>query len=166
MIDWILAGIALALGGGSETDVAGAGMTDPAGESAGGAPTGFVAEPQVPTGQFTTAVEVKPILQATKANWVAVREYEGRDLLYVTHLLSWRCGMHQVRYAINDGPMQVWPLPPCLMGTAQPNAIRAEDGLPYQVFGLGSVGSVTVEILFDDLTTDSARFDRAQVLMP
>ncbi|MEQ8877276.1 MAG: hypothetical protein RIC49_12780 [Phycisphaerales bacterium] len=166
MIDWILAGIALALGGGAESGEASTGVADPAGVSAGGAATAFAPEPQVPTGQFTTAVEVKPILQATKGNWVAVREYEGQDLVYVTHLLSWRCGMHQLRYAINDGAMQVWPMPPCLTATAQPNAIRTEDGLPYQVFGLGQVQSVSVEILFDDLTTDSARFERAQVLMP
>ena len=105
-------------------------------------------------------------MQATKGNWVAVREYDGQDLVYVTHLLSWRCGMHQLRFSINDAPMQVWPLPPCLIDTAQPNAIRTEDGLPYQAFALGNVQSIAIEVLYDDLSSGTARFDRAQVLMP
>ena len=51
----------------------------------------YVAEPQVPSGKFTTATEIKPIMGATKGNWVAVREYDGNDLVYFTHILSWRC---------------------------------------------------------------------------
>lgn len=163
MIDWILVGVALALNAGG-TDRA-APEEASGGGTAQSAPA-FAPEPQVATGQFTTALEVKPILQATRASWVAVREYEGRDLVYLTHLLSWRCGLHEIRYAINDGPMQVWPMPPCHEGTAQPNALTPEDGLPYVVFPLGAVQSLSVELLFDDLDTASARFERPQVLMP
>jgi len=130
------------------------------------AATGFEAEPQTPTGKFTTAAEVKPILGMTRGNWVAVREFEGRDLLYVTHLLSWRCGLHEIRFAVNDGPMQVWKMPPCLTDTAQPNAIPTEGGLPFREYDLGSIESVSVELLYDDLSTESARFERQEVLMP
>jgi len=157
MIDWILLAIAMAAGGGAG---------HPPGAGDGAQEVAFVAEPQQPSGQFTTATEVRPILLATRANWVAVREYDGRDLVYVTHLLSWRCGLHRLRLSVNDGPLQDWPLPPCLTGTAQPNALRAEDGLPYIDFPPGHVQSVTVDILYDDLGTDSARFERARVLMP
>lgn len=126
----------------------------------------LVAEPQVPTGKFTTAVEVKPILTATKGSWVAVREFDGKDLVYVTQVLSWRCGLLSMSFAVNGGTPEVWDMPPCHIDTASPNAITPEDGLIYRTYPLGSVQSVTIGLTYDDLTTDSATFERAQVLMP
>jgi len=155
--------LALAVSGAGGGDGAGG---DGAGNGGAVVTGGLTAEPQTPTGQFTTATEVRPILDATRANWVAVREYDGRDLVYVTHLFSWRCGLYGLSISVNDGPAQDWPLPPCRTGTAQPNAITAEDGLPYWEFPPGHVQSLRVDILYDDLEADSARFERAQVLMP
>ena len=126
----------------------------------------YQAEPQVATGRFTTATEVKQILSATRANWVAVRDYGGQDLVYVTQILSWRCGLAGLRIALNDGAAEEWPLPPCHEDTATPNALLAEDGLPYRAFPAGSVARLSVELIYDDLTRDSATFDRAAVLMP
>lgn len=125
-------------------------------------------EPQVPTGQFTTAVEVKPIIGMTKDSWVAVREFDGRDLVYFTHLLSWRCGMWDIRYSVNgDDAFQTFEMEPCHADTAQPNAMTEIDNyLPYLSFPPGSVDSIHVEVLFDDGTTDAAVFERAAVLMP
>lgn len=143
--------------------LAGVAMSDDEGASA--AQT-FAAEPQIATGKFTTATEVRPILEATKGNWVALRDYNGQDWLYVTHIWSWRCGLHQMRYSINGGPMQVWPLPPCHEGTAAPNAIIESDGLPATTFASGAVQSIEVELLLDDLSTATAQYIRADVLMP
>ncbi|MDF1669168.1 MAG: hypothetical protein P1U83_06095 [Roseovarius sp.] len=131
-----------------------------------GAEETFTAEPQIPSGKFTTAAEVKPILEATKGNWVAVREYDGKDFLYVTHLWAWRCGLLQMRYAVNGGDMQVWPLPPCHENTNAPNAIIETDGLPYGTFALGSIQSIQVELLLDDLSEASSAYVRTDVLMP
>lgn len=114
---------------------------------------------------FTTAAEVKPILQATKANWIAVREWNGQDLIYFTHLESWRCGLAELRFGVNGGVPEVWKMDPCFEGTAQPNAIGA-DRLPYVALPLGSVQRVEIMLIFDDGSTDSAGFDRAAVLMP
>ena len=124
------------------------------------------AEPQEPTGKFTTAVEVKPILEATQGSWVAVREWEGQDLVYVTHLWAWRCGLVQIEVSINAGPFQVWPMPACHADTAAPNAILEEDGLPYATFPLHSVIELSVRITYDDLSTGMVAFPRADVMTP
>lgn len=129
-------------------------------------PAGLVAEPQTPSGKFTTATEIKPILNATKGNWVAVREYDGQDLLYVTHLWGWRCGLSAMAISLNDEPMQNWPLPACHMKYSTPNAVLEEDGLPYLKLKLGSVRKITIQIVYDDLSMDVATFERGNVLIP
>ena len=129
-------------------------------------PAGLVAEPQTPSGKYTTAAEVKPILTATRGNWVAVREYNGKDLLYVTHLWGWRCGLHAMAISVNDEPMQNWPLPSCHMRYTTPNAMLEEDGLPYLSLRLGAVETIEIQIVYDDLSMDRARFERGNVLIP
>lgn len=129
-------------------------------------PAGLAAEPQTPSGKFTTAIEVRPILDATRGNWVAVREYEGRDYIYVTQVWSWRCGLAAMAISVNDGPLQDWPMPPCHKQFATPNAILNDDPTPMQTYPPGSVEKVTVQLVYDDLSMDRAEFARGQVLMP
>lgn len=129
-------------------------------------PAGLVAEPQIPSGKFTTAAEIKPILNATKGNWVAVRDYDGNDLLYVTHLWSWRCGLSAMAISVNNEPMQNWPLPACHTQFSTPNAILEEDGFPYLKLRQGAVQSITIQVVYDDLSMDVATFQRGEVLIP
>jgi len=115
--------------------------------------------------QFTTAAEVRPILQATKGAWVAVREYDGQDLVYFTQLLSWRCGLSEIRYGLNGAPAEtLFPMEPCYEGTTAPNAVKSDD--IYLRAPLGSVQGIALQITYDDGTTEAASFARAQVLMP
>lgn len=129
-------------------------------------PAGLEAEPQTPSGKFTTATEIKPIMAATRGNWVALREYEGNDLLYVTHIWSWRCGLKSMAISVNDEPMQNWPLPACHDQYASPNAILPDDGLPYLTLKLGGVQTIAIQLVYDDLSREVARFDRSDVLIP
>ncbi|WP_204114900.1 hypothetical protein [Shimia biformata] len=125
----------------------------------------FEAEDQSPTGKFLNATETRMILDATKGSWVAVREYDGRDLVYLTQLLSWRCALHQIRFSVNGGEMQVWPMAPCYADEPSVNALKEGDQI-YVEYDLGSVQSVEIEVLYDDMGTDTVTYDRAAVLMP
>lgn len=116
--------------------------------------------------KFLTAAEVKPILTATKSNWIAVRKYNGQDLLYFSHLLAWRCGLTAVSYAINaDGPLIDWPLTPCNEDSPTPAAIGEEQQI-YTDQPLGSINTVTVRITYDDDTTDQVTFERKFIEIP
>lgn len=122
--------------------------------------TALIAEPQVPSGQFTTAVEVKPILGMTKGNWINVREFDGQDLLYVTHIWAWRCGLVELKLGINGNAPEVWPLPECHLDQGAPNGITDADGLPFRSFELGSINQIEVQITYDDLTKEQVIFNR------
>ncbi len=125
-------------------------------------------EPQIPMGKYTTAIEVKPILQMTRNQWVGVREFNGQDYVYFSQLIGWRCGLWDIRYGINDEPADnVLPMEPCNEEFAQPNVMMdIENFLPYVIYPQGSVESIYVEIVFDDGTTDFARFERNAVRIP
>ncbi|MEL6641894.1 MAG: hypothetical protein AAFP98_11375 [Pseudomonadota bacterium] len=134
----------------------------------GDAADGRTPEDQTPTGQFTTAAEVKPILGMTQANWVAVRDFEGQDLLYFTHLLAWRCGLWDIHFGINGAPAEEpFAMEPCNLNTAQPNAMTdVATYLPYLAYASGSIESVTVTLTYDDGTTETATFPRNSILLP
>lgn len=125
-------------------------------------------EPQIATGQWTVAVEIKPLLGMTKSNWAAVRLYEGQDLLYFSHLLAFRCGLWGIRWGVNGEPAtNEVEMEPCHEDTGTPNALT--DPLTYPIYVTlppESVQSVYVEIIYDDGTTDFARFERNQILIP
>jgi len=126
----------------------------------------YEAEQQVATGRFLTALEVKPILAATRGNWIAVREFDGQDLIYVTHIWSWRCGLVALHVGLNGATPEPWPLPDCHEDTNAPNAVLPDDGLPYRTFPLGSVETITVELIYDDLTVERVSFNRKGALLP
>ncbi|MEO5615906.1 MAG: hypothetical protein ABIR04_13420 [Cypionkella sp.] len=116
---------------------------------------------------FTTAAEIKPILDATRANWIAVREFDGRDLLYFTQLLSWRCGLSEIRYGLNGAaPDTVWAMEPCYDTEPQPNALKMEGAEIFLTAPLGSIQTISISVIYDDGTAASADFNRAAVMTP
>lgn len=114
--------------------------------------------------QFTTAAEVKPMLDITRANWVSLREYDGNDQLLFTQILAWRCGIDKISYAVNDGKKTRLKVEPCHEGETRPNDIKAKDILPYVTFPVGSVKAVTVWLDYDDGSSDRAEYKRKKIL--
>lgn len=113
---------------------------------------------------WTNPDAIRPILQATKANWVAVREFNGQDLLYFTHLFAWRCALSDIRYGVNGAPADTPVLmEDCYEDEAAPNAQKMTDMLPYYTYPLGSVDRVSVRIVYRDGSEDAAVFDRKGV---
>lgn len=47
------------------------------------------------------------ILEMTKTGWLSFREYDGKRLLYFTHLLSYRDALDKITYSLNGQPPNV-----------------------------------------------------------
>lgn len=115
-----------------------------------------------PAQNFTTADEVRPILEMTRASWIAVREFDGMDLLYFTQIAAWRCGIAAATFVLDGAPEAEFEMEPCYHDTPQPNAIRGE---PFLRLPLGSVQKIRVTVHYEDGSTDAAEFTRAQIAM-
>ena len=49
-----------------------------------------------------TLAQGKQILEMTKGSWLSFRDYDGKVLLYFTHLLSYRPVIKEIRYSLNS----------------------------------------------------------------
>ena len=107
------------------------------------------------------------ILELTKANWIGVREWDGQDLLYFTHLQVYRCAMDQIRYFVNVGKPRVREMEPCYDDLPTPYIMKAPEGhLPYDRHELNSIQTITVEITLKDGSVLKETFERGQVMIP
>ena len=91
--------------------------------------------------QFTTAAEVKPMLDITRAKWVSLREFDGNDQLHFDQLLKWRCGIDQISYAVNNGKKTRLKVEACHEGETRPKMMTI--GLHARLIGRpGRIGSL------------------------
>jgi hypothetical protein len=80
--------------------------------------------------KFSTASEQlaqgKQILEMTKGSWLSFRDYDGKVLLYFTHLLSYRPVIQEIRYSLNsDAVDQIYKFKP------SDKMFISGDELPY-----------------------------------
>lgn len=124
---------------------------------------GLLACPVVVRAQMLDAAQIRPILDATKNSWVAVREWQGQDLVYFTHLLAWRCGLNKIEYSINSTAADNnWGFIACDETSVNPMALPTAQKI-YGSFVLKSVRMITVKITYDDGVQDTVTFDRAVI---
>ncbi len=85
----------------------------------------------------------------TQNNWVSFRNFNGKQLIYFTHLESYTCGIKEVHYSINsDDPDKIWELQAC--DTKNPMAITKD--IIYLTMLLGTAKSIAVQVIFTDGT--------------
>lgn len=117
--------------------------------------------------QMKDAAQIRPILEMTKANWIGVRRFDGKDLIYFTHLESWRCGLNEIKVGINgDVANLVYPMEVCGPDEGAPSPVDTENRLPYVEFPLDSIVSVTIELTYDDGEVVTETFQRKDVEIP
>ncbi|WP_186396581.1 caspase family protein [Stappia sp. TSB10GB4] len=105
----------------------------------------------------------KDILERLTSGWLAFRDWDGRKLLYFTHLISYRCAIQEVRYALDsDTPDQVFDTGPC--DPDNPHAIPSSGpGSTVHIDIPARTAFVSVELFYRDGTRSGVkRFDAAQ----
>jgi len=97
--------------------------------------------------QSPLAGQEKKLLSMTRGNWAYFRDYNGRQLIYFTHLEAYRCGIGQVRYSLNSDALdKEWKLQPC--DPSKPHNITTDK--PYISLPLGAAKTVAVQLTFND----------------
>ena len=99
----------------------------------------------------------KKILGMTKNGWLSFRDFNGKLLLYFTHLVSSRCAIDKVAYGIDsDAVPSAFPLQPC--NPRDPHNVG--DGQLYIEIPANS-RYVSVQLTYKDGTTsETVRIDR------
>jgi len=91
--------------------------------------------------------QMKPILNMTKNSWVSFRDFNGKQLIYFTHLESYKCGIQSVHYSINSDKLdKVWELEAC--NPKNPLAVTKDD--IYLSLPLNTAKSISVKLIFID----------------
>lgn len=91
----------------------------------------------------------KNILEVTKSSWASFRNFNGRQLIYFTHLESYSCGLEEVHYSLNSTTLdKEWLLQPC--DPKKPHNISSKR--PYITLPPGTAKWIAVQITFADGT--------------
>ncbi len=101
------------------------------------------------TANAMPAEQMKKILNMTQNSWVSFRDFNGKQLIYFTHLEAYTCGIKEVHYSLNSDELdKVWELQPC----ASKGISVIKKDMIYLTLPLGTVKSIAVQLIFTDGT--------------
>lgn len=87
------------------------------------------------------------LLDLTRGSWAYFRNYNGRQLIYFTHLEVYRCGITKVRYSLNGEALdREWKLQPC--DPKKPNQVTTDK--VYISLPLKTAQSISVRLTYND----------------
>lgn len=90
--------------------------------------------------------QTKMVLNMTAGTWLSFRDYEGKVLLYFTHLTSYKDAIKEIRYSLNSDKVdQVY----------KPMSIQGQE-LPF-IYVPESTQFACVQVSFTDGTTSSVQ---------
>ncbi|NOR56016.1 MAG: hypothetical protein GQ531_07385 [Sulfurovum sp.] len=93
--------------------------------------------------------QMKKILGMTQNSWVSFRDFNGKQLIYFTHLEAYTCGIKEVHYSINSDTLdKVWTLAPC----KSDGISTIKKDLIMLRLELGTAKSIDVQLTFIDGT--------------
>ena len=93
--------------------------------------------------------QMKKILNMTQNSWVSFRDFNGKQLIYFTHLEAYTCGIKEVHYSLNSDDLdKVWELQPC----ASKGISGVKKDMIYLKLPLGTAKSIALQLIFTDGT--------------
>jgi hypothetical protein len=98
----------------------------------------------------------KMALDTTKNGWLSFRDYDGKVLLYFTHLVSYRCSIDKVAYGIDtDATSSTFALEAC--DPKNPNEVRGQTYIEIPA----NSRYASVQLTYKDGTrSETVRIDR------
>jgi len=109
--------------------------------------------------EFDPAAELvafqRKALDMTRNGWLSFRDYDGKVLLYFTHLVSYRCAIDKIAYGLDGDATSTFPVEAC--NPRNPNEV---DGKTY-IEVPAATRYATVQLVYKDGTrSEIVRIDR------
>lgn len=96
----------------------------------------------------------RSILEGVTMGWIEDRAWDDAQLVYFSHLVSYRCGLSEIRYGVEkDQPDQNFPLQPC--DPKDPYSVG--DGQEIYLRFSPPVSHISVQLTYADGTTSELR---------
>ena len=117
---------------------------------------GALAAPIAANAQMPPLAQLKMMAEAAKAQWVAFRNWDGRQLIYFTIPVTYHCGLAEIRYSLNDKDLaERWPVPAC--NAQMPFNIDSDKDQIYLALDPGTVSAVSVQLVYADGSESAVR---------